>query len=165
MKTFNALTGFPESDLPLFDEKYAFLMRQLDPEAHLGRFDRVREIAGLPDVDPDPNVDDVDLAQLLEITAGPEVEEFRRWLRGIDSSSDEDLENMLHPVRDALRKAVRSPAGKAVRLTTTTGVGVVLPPVGMLLSVLDTFLVEKVIPAPGPTAFLSELFPSIFRSP
>lgn len=162
MKTFSALTGFRANELPLMEQRYDFLMRQLDPDAHEARFERVCEIAGLPDVDPDPSVNDVDLARLLKITASPEAEEFRRWLRGVDSFTDEELAAAFHPVRDTIGSAVRSPGGKAVRLATATGVGVLLPPAGIGLSVIDTFLTEKIIPGSGPTAFLGRHYLSVF---
>jgi hypothetical protein len=162
MKIFSSLTGFRANELPLLDEKFEYLMRQLDPDAHEGRFERVLDITGLPDVDPDPDVKDVDMARLIAITQGSEVTEFRRWLRSADAFTDEELSGVLHPVRDAIGGAVRSRGAKAVRLATTTGVGVLVPPVGIALSVLDTFLTEKLIPGPGPTAFLSRLYPSVF---
>lgn len=163
MKIFSCLTGFRSNELPLLDEKFEDLLRQLDPDWHEGRFERVVDVTGLPDVDPDPDVNDVDMARLIEITEGPEVKEFRQWLRGVDAFTDEELSGVLHPVRDALGSAIRTRGGKAVRLATTTGVGAVVPPAGIVLSVLDTFLTEKVIPGPGPTAFLSQLYPSMFR--
>jgi hypothetical protein len=107
-------------------------------------------------------VQDVDMAALLEITSGQEVRDFRQWLRTTDGLNDQEIEDLVRPVRDALGAAIRSPAAKAVRFATTTGVGAVLPPVGLGLSILDTFLVDKLMPRPGPTAFLSRLSRSIF---
>jgi hypothetical protein len=118
----------------------------------------------MPDVSGDPAVHDVDMAKLIEITAGPEVQEFRGWLRRSDSLTDKELADLVHPVRDALGKAIRGSAAKAVRLATSTVVGVVLPPAGVGLSVLDTFLMDKVMPTPGPTAFLGHLSRSVFQS-
>jgi hypothetical protein len=59
-------------------------------------------------------------------------------------------------------RAIRSPAGKTVRFLSTTAAGLVLPPVGIALSGLDTFLTEKIVPEPGPTAFLGQLYSSVF---
>lgn len=163
MEGFDALSTFQVDDLPLYEEKLSFIVREIDPGLQAQRLNRVGTIAGLPDASNDPTVDDVDMAKLIEITSGPQVEEFRRWLRTSDSLSDEEIEDLLRPVREALAKAVRSPAGKAVRLATTTGVGLLLPPVGIGLSAVDTFLVDKVMPTPGPIAFLSRLSHSVFR--
>ena len=162
MRGFTALSGFQVNDLALFEEKLEFVAQQIDPDLQGKRFDRVYEIVGLPDVDNDPAVQDVDIPRLLEITQGSEVRKFRQWLRTSDSITDEEMAELVHPLRDAVGKAVRGPLAKGVRLATTTGVGVVLPPVGVALSVLDTFLVDKVMPQPGPTAFLNRLSRSIF---
>ena len=163
MEGSDALSSFQINDLPLYEEKLSFLVREIDPDRQEQRLDRVGRIAGLPEASADPSVDDVDLAKLIDITSGPEVKAFRGWLRTTDSFSDEEVEELLRPVRDAIAKAVRSPVGKAVRLATTTGVGVLIPPVGIGLSAVDTFLVDRVIPEPGPVAFLSRLSHSVFR--
>ncbi|HEX3679023.1 MAG TPA: hypothetical protein VHU90_04815 [Galbitalea sp.] len=164
MRGFSALTGFQVNDLPLFEEKMEFVTRQIDPDLQHKRFDRVSEIVGLPDVSGDPSVHDVDVEKLLEITQGSEVHDFRRWLRTSSAMTDEEMASLVHPVRDAVGKAVRGPLAKAVRLATTTGVGLVVPPAGVALSALDTFLVDKVMPHPGPTAFLTRLARSVFNA-
>jgi hypothetical protein len=163
MQSFTALSGFQVNELPLFEEKLAFVIRDLDPDVQAKRFDRVREIVGLPDVSNDPAVQDVDMKKLIEITSGPETRQFREWLRISDSLTDEELVDLVHPLRDALGKAIGGSAAKTVRWAATTGVGVVLPPVGIGLSVLDTFVVDKLM-SPGPTAFLSRLSRSVFQS-
>lgn len=163
MREFTALTGFQANDLPLFEQKLEFLMRELDPRLQDQRFDRVREVVGMPDVSNDPTVRDVDMAKLIEITAGPEVREFRQWLRTSDSLTDKELADLVHPVRDVLGKAIHGSAAKVVRFALSTGVGVILPPVGAGLGAIDTFLVDKLMPTPGPTAFLSHLSRSVFQ--
>jgi hypothetical protein len=163
MRSLSAVSGFqPDGELPLLEEKFAAIARHVDPDVNEDRFVRVREIAGLPAVDPDPRVHDVDLPRLLDITSGPEAKEFRAWLRTVDGLSDQELADAFHPIRDALGEVVRSPVGKAVRFATTTVAGVAFPPAAIPLGLLDTFVTEKILPGPGPTAFLSKLFPSIF---
>ena len=128
MQALSALSGFQnDGELPLLEERFAYLARQIDPNIHERRFVRVREITGMPEPDPDPDVHDVDLPRLLEITSGPEVVEFRRWLRTVDAFSDEELADAFHPVRDALGEAVRTPVGKGARFATTAVVGAVFP--------------------------------------
>ena len=162
MERYEALVGFKADELPLFDEKLSFLARQFVPGAQEERFERVRELVGLPDVDPDPAVHDVDMGRLLEITEDAEVREFRRWLHGIDSLTDDQVAAEVHRIRDLIGGAVRSRPGKALRLATTAGLGVVALPVGLVLSAGDTFLTERLVPEPGATAFLSRLYPSVF---
>jgi hypothetical protein len=163
MERYSAVTGFQENELSLVEEKLGYLARLVDPEAQVDRFEKVIELAGLPDVDPRTEVQDVDMARLLEVLDDDEIKEFRRWLRGIDSLDDKDVKAEIHRLRDRMAHAIRSDAGKGVRLFITTGVGVAVPPVGVALSAIDTFLTDKIVPEPGPTAFVSQLYPSIFR--
>jgi hypothetical protein len=162
MQIFNAVAGFQVDELPLMEDKLGFLARQLDPDAQLDRFERVIELADLPDADPDPNVQDADMVRLLEVLSDQRTVTFRDWLRQIDSLEDREVLAEIHKLRDLVSSAVRSPAGKTVRFLGTTAAGIVLPPVGIALSGLDTFLTEKIVPEPGPTAFLGQLYSSVF---
>jgi hypothetical protein len=162
MERYSAMTGFQAGELSIMEDKLGFLARQLDPDIHVERFERVIELTELPDVDPSPDVRDVDLPRLLEIVSTDEVQQFRRWLRGIDSLNDKEIRDEIHRIRDLVARAARGGTGKTVRVLTTTGVGIVAPPVGAALGALDMFLTEKILPEPGPTAFLSHLYRSIF---
>ena len=166
MERYRAMTGFRADELPLFEDKLSFLARQLDPDAQAERFERVLELADLPDVDPDPNTRDVDLSRLLEILGSDEAREFRTWLRGLDSLDDAEVACEISRLRDLVRRAVHSRAGKIVRFTATTGIGLIpgaqLAAIGM--GALDSFVLEKLVPEAGPTAFLSRLYPTIFIS-
>jgi hypothetical protein len=164
MEQYQAVTGFQDAEVPLMEEKLGFLARQLDLDVQVERFERVVELLGLPDVSPDPDVKDVDLARLIEVVDGDEAREFRQWLRGIDTLDDTEVRDQIRRIREALAHAIHSPSGKAVRLLTATGVGVPLPPVGVALSALDMFVTDKILRENGPTAFLGRLYPSVFRS-
>jgi hypothetical protein len=166
MQRFRGVTGFQPDELPLFEAKLSFLARQLDPEAHAERFERVLEIAGLPEVDPDPTKKDVDLPRLLEILESDEVHEFRTWMRSLDSLTDAEIKRETGQLRDAVARSIHSKAGKAVRFSAVTGIGVIpggqLPAIG--LGLLDSVLVDRLIPEPGPAAFLGHLYLTIFES-
>jgi hypothetical protein len=164
MERFQSLTGFQASELPLFEEKLSFLLRQIDPDHHVDRFERVIELSGLPQVDPSGSVHDVDLARLVEITSSEEATEFRAWLRGIDSLSDGEIEETLHRMREIVRAAVESPTGKTIRFLTTVGAGVAFPPAGVAAGAIDSLVLPKLIGEPGATAFLSRLYPTIFKT-
>lgn len=165
MKTYNAMTGLKIGELPVLEEKLELLARQLDPDVHKERFERVIEVLGLPDIDPRVDVQDVDMGRLVEILDDDEAKEFRRWLRGIDTLDDAEIENEIHRIRDLVSRAVRSGPGKGVRFLVTTGIGALNPFAGAGADLLDSFLVERIVPEPGPTAFLGQLYPSIFKDP
>ncbi len=143
MQTYQAVTGFREGELSVFENKLAFLGRQLAPEVQEERFKRVLTITGMPDAGEAPG--EINMSQLLEIRQSDESRRFREWLRSTDQQSDEQIREQFHPVREKLKGFYRSGAGAGIT------------------SVLDTFVLERVIPQPGPTSFLSNLYPSIFK--
>jgi hypothetical protein len=123
MDRYKAVTGFKVGELSLFDEKVGFLARQFDPNASRERLDRVIELLDLPDVDPRPDVHDVDMGRLIEVVNSEEAMEFRRWLRQIDSLDDREVREQIKRVREAMAHAIHGTAGKAVRFATSTGSG------------------------------------------
>ena len=163
MEQYQAVTGFQDGQVPLMEQKLGFLARQLDPDVQEERFERVVELLDLPDVDPDPNVRDVDMSRLVEIIQGDEARQFRQWLRRTDALDDNEVRDQVRRIREALAHAVHSTGGKAVRFLTTTGVGVALPPAGVALGALDTFVADKILREDGPTTFLGRLYPSVFQ--
>ena len=164
MERYQAVTGFKIDELGLFEEKLGFLARQLDPDASYDRFDRIIEVLDLPDADADPDIHDVDLAQLVEVVQTDEAKEFRQWLRGIDSLDDGEVRDQIKRIRELLAHAVHGTGGKAVRFAMGTGLGFVFPPAAIGFGALDTFVTDKVLREDGPTAFLGRLYPSVFRS-
>jgi hypothetical protein len=165
MQTYQTLTGFTEADLPLFETKLSFLGRLLDPDAQEERFRRILSITGLPDFRGEEG-NKIDAHRLLEIRSTPECRAFREWLHSTDSQSVDEIEERFKGLREKLGEAYHGKLGKAVRLGVTSGIGLI-PVVGTVAglgaSLLDTFLLDKVVPQPGPTSFLSHLYPSIFE--
>jgi hypothetical protein len=162
MRALDSVAAFHEDDIRLLDRKLDYLVSQVNPAAQETRFKRVVSIVGLPDFTPP---EDVNVAKLLEVRDSEPCREFRHWLRTLDQASDREIEDMLHPVRDLLGMAIRHPAGKAVRLATTGAVGLIPGfgvPASAALGAIDTFLLERLLPEPGPTAFLALNYRSIF---
>jgi hypothetical protein len=52
---------------------------------------------------------------------------------------------------------VRSPTGKALRFLVNLGVGAQSPMAGFALSVVDTFVLESVLPVHGPIWFVDRV--------
>jgi hypothetical protein len=164
MRTYNALAGFREEELPIVEEKLRFVIDQVDPNRQEQRFDRVVELTGLPD--PETSEGTVDVERLLQVRDTAECRDFRQWLRTLDNASDEEIAAEIASLREKLSRAVHSPAGKTVRLIATTGVGlipIIGPAAGVALSAVDQFALEKLLPEPGPVSFLSSSYQSIFK--
>jgi len=164
MESYRAVMGFIEDEIPVFEAKLSFLAVQLDPERQEERFDRVVTLAGMPDVSAEA-ARGIDVERLLEVRSSEECREFRQWLRTLDATTDEEIAERFGSIRERVSSAVHSEAGKAVRFAATTGVGLI--PVigsiaGIVLGALDQFAMEKLMPEPGPIAFLGRSYPSVF---
>jgi hypothetical protein len=165
MDAFSALSGFADRDLPLVDEQLKLFLR-MSPDAKERQFRRVIEIAELPDFTSAISAGHINVARLLEIRESDECREFREWLPSIEGATDAEIKERVSSLRAKFGNASQSVAGKALRVLTLTGIGAI-PVVGLgagaLASLVDTFLVEKVLPKSGVVAFLSKLYPSVFE--
>lgn len=166
MKMHQSICSFRPSDVAVLDAKINFAWSQVVPDAQEKRLARVLQIAGFPDFTSAAAGDGIDFSRLLAARESDECIAFRRWLRTTDDASDEALEGQLSSIRTKLAAAARGAPGKIVRVATTTAIGAI-PVVGLVAgavaSALDTFLVEKVLPKPGPTAFLDDAVRSILK--
>jgi hypothetical protein len=164
MHAYSALSGFTDGDLPLVDEQLKFLMHISSEKER--QFRRIVEIAGLPDFDSAISERRLKVDRLLEIRESPECREFRDFLSTIDEASDRDIKERICSLRAKFGNAVQSYPGRAVRLLTTTGIGAI-PGVGLIAGfvagIVDSFLLEKILPKSGVVAFLSDLYPSVFE--
>lgn len=166
MKAFSALSGFKDLELPMFEQKLDFISRALSLDAQEQRIKRVFAIKGFQDLDDLIDRGQVNMIKLLEIRETRECREFRDWLWSVDSATDEEIDERVNSLRDKLSWFAHGKGGKSVRWLASTGIGLI-PVVGTIAGgvtgLLDTFLLEKVIPTPGAISFLNNMYPSIFR--
>ena len=162
MRTYNALSGFEDNDLPLFEGKLEFLNQQLSARVDERRFQRVVGVNQMPA----PNsINGIDLHKLLEVRASTDCTEFRRWLSTVDEVDDRELRDQLRSLNAKLGAAFSSIDGRLVRFLTVTAVGfvpLVGPVAGTVAGALDAFVVDRIFKKSGPAFFLNNLYPSIF---
>ena len=167
MKEYNALSGFQSADLPIFEEKVDFITRQFSPDVQVERLRRVFLLKGFDDLNELIDRREIELRKLLEIRESAECKEFRQWLSTIDSASDAELEDRIRSLREKLSWAIYTKSGRAVRWLASAGISS-LPGIGAIagaaLGFLDAFLLDKVLPKPGPITFLNRIFASIFKN-
>jgi hypothetical protein len=165
MLAYTAITGFLDSEAPLLFGKLSGVVAPLNPELSEKQFERVIELAGVPDFKPGQRID---VQKLLKVRDSEECREFREWLCTLEDVSDTEIREMVEGIKATMASLANSVSGKLVRLATTTGVGmipVVGPITGAIAGAVDSFLVDKVLPRSGIVAFLTEKYPSLFVSP
>ena len=116
----------------------------------------------------------VDVKTLLKIRESDECRSFKQWLSGSEALSDKELRERVSGFSRRIQQAVHSRVGKAVRFVVSNGLSIGLgfippQPVGLVAGVavgaLDAFLLERLIPKDAVISFLSESYPSLFKSP
>lgn len=165
MKLYNALSGFSETEMSIFDNKVRFLLDDFLPGNLEKQMHRVCTINGFPDLS---NIQDVkiDVEKLLEIRNTIECREFRMWLQSLDATSDAEIEERLTSLRARMGNLLTGNPARVIRFLLSALIGVV-PGVGTITSLvidsLDSFLLEKILPSDGPVSFISDMYPSIFQ--
>jgi hypothetical protein len=164
MKRFSALTGFSDIDIPIFGDKLEFLASVLSPSSDEKRFQRVIELAGLPQLDN--RTTSIDAKQLLSIRQSTEAREFRQWLSITDALSDADIIHQVRSLSKTIGRVIGGTLGRNIRFLLTNGVGFI-PVAGSIasipLSILDQFILDKIFPRSGISAFVDEMYPSLFE--
>jgi len=166
MQTFQVISGFRDSELPIFDAKLDFLAAQITPETQAARFQRVLTLAGLPD--PGEALAQgvrINIDKLLAVRESSECREFRSWLRTLDENTDREIEDRVNGLRARVSEVFQSGTGRVIRFAAVTGSGFV-PVAGLPLSLglgaLDSFALDRILGDPGPSAFLSTKYKSLF---
>jgi len=164
MQDYSAISGFRDEDMPLFRDKLSLLAEAASSEGHERDFQRVLDIAGLPDVDADTGP--IRVERLLAIRESSEAQEFRDWLGTVGQATDSEIRERIASLRAKAGVKVGSTAGKAMRFLAITGIGLVphaaVPAIA--LGALDQFVLERLLPRSGVAAFVNELYPSIFSA-
>lgn len=164
MQAHSAITGFLDSEAPVLFGKLAGIIAPMNPKIAESQFERVIELADVPDFKPGQRIN-VEL--LMEARDSAECREFREWLGALENVTDAEIKEMVASIKSKIALVAGSTGGKFVRLATTTGIGLI-PGVGLAAgiaaSAIDSFLVDRVLPKSGVVAFLTETYPSLFVS-
>lgn len=170
MKIHHALSGFLESEAPLYGDKLEFLIEECNPNKLEGSFDRVIKLKNFPDITFDSSKK-VDVNKLIKVRSSNELREFREWLKKTDLANDAELLDQINNKVSKLGIFAQILEGKMLRIVVPnlasfipglgglTGFGL-----GVGLGAADTFVVEKLIPYSGTVAFIDKLYPSIFKT-
>ncbi|MPY33226.1 hypothetical protein FNH09_18735 [Streptomyces adustus] len=165
MKHYDSLGGFRDAEIPIFASRLQFLADQLDPEVQEHRFERITTISGLPSLDTLAPDQKIDIEHLLKLRETEECRDMRRWLREIDSETDQEISEHFKSLQERIAKLTHTKTGQVIRFIAGNSLGLI-PGVGVFAgpaySIADSFIAEKLIGRPGPISFLGSSYPSIF---
>jgi hypothetical protein len=160
MREYSALSGFRDEELPLFRHKLDFLFNLVSSEAQERNFQRVLDIAGVPQLSSRDGT--INVERLIKVRESRELREFRDWLSGIGAATDTEISENVAGLRNFLGLKVGSEIGKTIRSLVTFAAGF-CPKVGIPLGIFDQFVLDRILPRSGIAAFINELYPSVFK--
>ncbi|MGB8061911.1 MAG: hypothetical protein WCF26_08455 [Candidatus Sulfotelmatobacter sp.] len=162
MQSYTSVSGFLEDESPLLFSKLAGAMALIDPAGLERQFERVIQIAGVPEFHEGNRID---VDRLLQLRDSAECREFRDWLGSISDTNDTEVTRMVSGLRQKIGCFAGNASGRVLRFAAVTAAGLVPGAglaVGPALGAIDSFLVDKVLPHSGIFAFLSQKYPSLF---
>ena len=113
------------------------------------------EFAGVPDPSKLLMADMNRMAGLLKCTHSADAKEFRKWFHSNANLSEKEIVQAYIDLLHQVPWIQRAPA-RALRFAITTAAGV-LPVLGSAASVVDTFVVEKILSGRSPKFFIENL--------
>jgi hypothetical protein len=166
MKVYGAVNGVLAEECPIMEEKLSslsfLLAKELDPDAQEQRFNRVVEIAELPEIEAAAGRP-LDVGALLDLRDSAECREFRAWLRTLDAANDGEIRDRMSSFTERVRRLSGSGSTRVARFLVTIGLASINPVVGLAASALDQFALDRIIGRPGPASFLSKSYRSLFK--
>lgn len=169
MKWYSATTGSNNNDLPLFADKFNFLLSNLSPENKELKFQRVLDVRGIKQIQLEQKTQ-INIHQLLAIREKPECLAFRQWLTNIDKLTDKEISDLGNSISSTISQFLQSNTGRIFRFLVTNGIGL-LPFPGLAqisalgISALDTFVLDHLFKSkPIPLMFIDDMYPSIFKT-
>jgi len=163
MENYHALSGVIDDELFLFGEKLKSLAASASPKRKEETFDKVLRIGRFPVFDFQQPTKQFDMERFLKIRDSKECGAFRDWLKNAQFLDEREIHLQVGSLRARLGTLVHGTTGKLIRLAVGNGAGLV-PILGFAVGVLDTFVLEKLLPISGPTLFLDSMYESLFST-
>lgn len=165
MELLDAVAGFQDDDLPLFENKLAFLECDLSPDNRRAALRHVVEVGGLPSFGALIDARQLRMDRLIEVRNDPACREFRDWLAGSGGVPDEVIRQMCSSVRAKLGSFASSMVGRAIRFVAKKAPGSIdgYGPIATKLADGADQMLMKLLSTSGPITFLSAKYPSLYE--
>lgn len=155
-----AITGFDPDSEVLVEGKLHALARRWLADEQVRRFDRVLLLADLPDLGVAARSGNLNVDRLLKVRESTECREFKEWLASTDTATDDEIAEAVAGLQQRLAILAGSVPGKTLRWLAVKGASAKLGPIPGLV---DKYIIDRILPRPGPAAFLSRSFKDVYE--
>lgn len=164
MHDFDSLTGFQQDeDFYIFEERLRPLSEKFSDDTLRKNFMRLLEIQKMPDFKTMVESGNFSMKKLLKIRQTKECEEFRKWLWNSGNFSEKEIQDRVRSLRGIFGNFLDSGSGKTIRFGSSTVIGMINPIMGLGLSVVDTFLLDKFFKKDGISVFINKQYPRLYE--
>ncbi|MEP7148153.1 MAG: hypothetical protein ABI857_04660 [Acidobacteriota bacterium] len=163
MAHYEAIGTIGEADVPLLSDELQLFANRLTGQGEAEQLVRIAEIAGFPDLSRLAKERQLRLDKILELRETQEIVEFRSWLPTVANVSENELRARIESFSNRVASVLRSKHGKGLRWLMTKGLGMAEPVSGTIVSLANTFLLEKLLPVSGPVSFVNEKLSGVFK--
>jgi hypothetical protein len=164
MAEYQAISQFEDAEAPLLFGRLQSILLPMNPQQDEDAFLRVIELTNIPKLISNQRID---VEKLIRVRNSAECLQFRAWLSTTDQMDDDELKELLKGFRAKAACFISSGPGKAIRFAANTALGLI-PGYGSVVAagegLVDTFLIEKILPSSGVISFLTNKMPSVFKS-
>lgn len=150
MRAVEAAAGLTEVQSNITTKRLDFLSKLHSQSDVRPTLAKVIEIAKVPSLDPSAAID---VPELIGLRDSSEACAFRDWLQHSKELKDNEIEELFAGWRNRLGETLKTRNAKALRWLSSTGVGLIEPVTGILLSAVD-FILNKFLPGMGPIGFI-----------
>ena len=159
MENDKAISCYSVDDKCVLENSVGYFSRQMNSDIHFESFQRVTNLAGLPQL---ANNDKLCISRLLEIRNSSEWWEFRRWISSIPDLSDAEIKKELEHKSSKLVARITGETGKIIGHAINIGSAFLNPIQGIAVTYFP-WLASKFVTPKGHVVFLYRDYPSIFR--
>ena len=164
MDVFNSVSGFKPEEESLFDIRAKLLLKNVNGYKPEENFTRVLEIQRFPKLEINKDIK-IDIEKLLKIRNSKDCTEFREWLSTIDKYTDKDIHDQFNNYKSKLQNLATTTEGKAFRFFVSGVIGFTASPLaGVAYGLIDTYILDKILPRKGYISFIHNDFPTIYKN-
>jgi len=165
MKNYDAISWFHEDDVPMLNEELSIVAKECNSETQEERLVRILDLKGLPKFNNETNIN---VSGFLKLKNSNECKEFREWLKNIDTKSNKEIIDAINSFSEKISSFLKGDVATLTKIIISAGVGLtILNPIvgaatGVGISVLDEFLLNKVLKSNGPISFINNKLPRLY---
>lgn len=160
MKGYDSIAWFSDNDSLLFEAEMQRIATDIRSNTQEARMSRVLELRGLPSLTEDSILD---VNRIMKMRDSSECRDFREWLKTNDAKSDADIHREITSFYTAFANSFGTAQSRVARFALSTVVANTNPPLGLVLGIMDQFVVDRVLKRNGPIWFLNNELPKLGR--